>query len=97
MLYYGLAHTIHMKKVTEIGVIKLCFNRCYIFLLTLTLSPPRRLFFFPRSPHLFRGTNNGTEISSVTTNIPSHSEQQPVIKVGDKIMALDVHFSLAFL
>lgn len=87
-----------MKKVTEIGVIKLYFNRCYIFLLALTLSPPAVFFFFfCRSPHLFRGTNNGTEISSVTTNIPSHSEQQPVIKVGDKIMALDVHFCLAFL
>lgn len=85
-----------MKKVTEIGVIKLCFNRCYIFLLALTL-PPAVFFFSPCSLHLFRGTNNGTEISSVTTNIPSHSEQQPVIKVGDKIMALDVHFCLDFL
>jgi len=82
-----------MKKVTEIGVIKLCFNHCYISF-SLSLSP--QCPFFPRSLHLFRGTNNGTETSSVTTNIPSHSEQQCVIKVGDKIMALDVHFCLAF-
>lgn len=75
------------EKVTEIGVIKLCFNHCYI-----PLPPSPSLFF--HLPHLFGIPNRSTEISSVTTNIPNHSEEPQVIKAGGKIVALDVHFCL---
>lgn len=78
------------EKVTEIGVIKLCFKQRYISLPQFPFS------LFLHSPHLFRIPNRSTEISCVTTNIPNHSEKPHVIKVGSKTVALDVHFCLAF-